>query len=569
MQSWFSYLKQGFSRGKNKDQISLMASKPKLSRLFPFFFMHWPKAILGAVLIFTTSAATYIQPLVQRFLIDDVILKKQLNLFFWVISLYICLYLLSKLSNIFQQFYITHFTQSVMLDIQDDLLRRVLHFPKSFFDDKETGYLISRLNNDIKELQWFFSGTIVYMINNIFSFFVGLSLLIYLKWYLALAVLAALPFLAVSVYYFSGKTKNLSHHNMEQQANVLKHLHEALSSIPLLKAFVSEKHEAEKIKKELETTNKIYLEQTVVHSFAQLVISALKDLSALIVLAAGVPLVISGNWTMGSLYAFFAYLSYVYNPVSFFANSNFQLQRALAALERVSAFYDILPEEHGAGLAVKHLSGAIEFRNVSFSYNGRDPVLKNISFSIAKGEHVAIIGTSGVGKTTLISLLLCFYKPVKGEIFFDGCPIKSYAVDSLRRRIGYVSQSTRLLTGTIISNLHYGNQDISEEDLIKAARIAGIHDFIKTLPDGYHTILGENGVNLSEGQRQRLSLARALAKDPDILILDEPSSSLDEETEKSIFDSLPEAAKDKTMIVVTHRQSTIKALNRVVQLNAN
>lgn len=567
MRSWFSYLRQGFSRKKNKDQIVKKSSRPKLANLFPFFVKHWTKAILGALLVFIASTASYVLPLVQRFLIDKVILGKQLHLLLWTVLAFIGLYIFSKLGTMLQQFYFTHFGQSVMLDIQDDLLKRVFHFPKAFFDDKETGYLISRLNNDIKELQWFFSGTIVYIISNAFSFIVGLGLLFYLKWYLALAVLVVLPVLAVCVYYFSYKIKNLSHHSMEQQASVLKRLHEALASMPLLKAFVSEHYEADKITKEIETNYNISLEQTAMQSFAQLVIGSLSDIGRLIVLIAGVPLVIKGNWTAGSLFAFFAYLSYVYNPVKFFANTNFQLQRALAALERVSAFYDIVPEEHGVGIPVKQLSGAVEFRNVSFSYNGEEPVLESISFSLAKGEHVAIVGPSGVGKTTLLSLLLYFYRPTEGEIFFDGKPGKDYAVDSLRKRIGYVSQNTRLLTGTIMDNLLYGNLEAGEAEVKKAAQIADIHEFIENLPQGYYSLLGENGVNLSEGQRQRLSIARALVKDPDILILDEPSSALDEETEKSIFDVLPNAVRDKTMIVVTHRQSTIKAVDRIIKLN--
>lgn len=569
MRRWFSYLKMGVSRGKSQDQISRKPSRQKHANLLPFFKKHWRKAILGAVLVFVASTATYIMPLVQRFLIDKVILGKQLNLLFWTILVFAGLYVFSKLGSMLQQFYFTHFGQSVMLDIQDDLLKRVFHFPKAFFDDKETGYLISRLNSDIKELQWFFSGTLVYVVSNAFSFIVGLGFLFYLKWYLALCVLVVLPFLAFCVYYFSAKIRNLSHHNMEQQASVLKRLNESLSSIPLLKAFVSERNEADKITKEIKVNYSIALEQTAVQSFAQMAINSLSDFGSLIVLIAGVPLVVKGNWTAGSLFAFFAYLSYVYNPVKFFANTNFQFQRAQAALERISVFYEIIPEKHGSGIAIQQLSGAVEFRNVNFSYNNGEPVLENISFSLLPGEHVAVTGPSGIGKTTLISLLLYFYRPVSGEILYDGRPAKDYAVDSLRKRIGYVSQSTRLLTGTIMDNLLYGNPEAAEKEVVKSAKIAGIHDYIENLPEKYNSRLGENGLNLSEGQRQRISIARMLVKDPDILILDEPSSALDEETEKSIFDILPKAVRNKTMIIVTHRQSTLKAVDRVIEINAN
>ena len=568
MRSWISYFKKGFSRERDKDFIAGKKPLTKLTNLLPFFTRHWRRAVYGTILVFVSSIATYVMPLTQRFLIDKVILSKQINLLLWVVLFYVILYAFSKLGNMLQQFYFTHFGQSVMLDIQDDLLKRVFHFPKAFFDDKETGYLISRINNDIRELQWFFSGTIVFIVSNLFSFIVGLSFLFYLKWYLALGVIVVLPCLVFCVYYFSVKIRNLSHNSMEQQAVVMKRMNEALSSIPLLKAFVSEKKEADKITKEIKSSYNISLEQTAVQSFAQLVINTMSDVGGFITLVAGVPLVIKGNMTAGSLFAFFAYLAYVYNPVKFFGNTNFQFQRALAALERVSAFYEILPEKHGHGVHVKHLSGAVEFRNVSFSYNGTDLILKSISFSLVPGEHVAITGSSGVGKTTLISLILHFYRPAEGEIYYDGRPGKDYAVDSLRRCIGYVSQNTRLLTGTIMDNLLYGNHEADERAVKEAARIAGIHDFIEGLPKKYNSLLGENGVNLSEGQRQRISIARALVKDPDILVLDEPSSSLDEDTEKSIFEILPEAVRNKTMIIVTHRQSTLKAVDRVINLNA-
>jgi ABC-type multidrug transport system fused ATPase/permease subunit len=288
------------------------------------------------------------------------------------------------------------------------------------------------------------------------------------------------------------------------------------------------------------------------------------------VLAAGAYWVINGHWTLGSLLAFQAYLGYVFGPAQFLANANLQLQNARASLERVSALFDIVPEENmGTGKKVERLTGDIEFRNVSFSYDSREPVLKDFSFRIRPGEHVAIVGPSGVGKTTLLSLILRFYKPTAGEIYFDGRPASDYEVGSLRQRIGYVSQSPILLSGTILENLRYGNPDAREEQVFRAAGASGIHDFICSLKGGYESEIGERGVNLSEGQKQRLSIARALVKDPDILVLDEPTSALDSLTEKTIFQSLPPLVKDKTLFVVAHRLSTIRDSDRILLLNEN
>ena len=214
-----------------------------------------------------------------------------------------------------------------------------------------------------------------------------------------------------------------------------------------------------------------------------------------------------------------------------------------------------------------HLNGAVDFRNVSFAYDAEQPVLQDISFSVPAGGHVAIVGPSGVGKTTLVSLLLRFYQPTAGQIWFDGRPATEYNLRALRQRIGYVSQGTLLLSGTIDDNLRYGNPDASDAQVIHAAKAAGIHDFIASLPDGYQALVGERGINLSEGQKQRLTIARALIKDPDILVMDEPTSALDSVTEKSIFDALPKLVQDKTLFIVAHRLKTVQNADQILVLN--
>jgi len=321
---------------------------------------------------------------------------------------------------------------------------------------------------------------------------------------------------------------------------------------------------------ELKAMFRLSLEQSTVGSVSSLAINSMPALARLFVLAAGAYWVIKGQWTLGSLLAFQAYLGYLFGPAQFLASTNIELQDARASLERVSALFDIVPEGNvGTGKKVERLTGDVEFRNVSFSYDTRESVLEDITFRVLPGEHVAIVGPSGVGKTTLVSLILRFYRPSSGEIYFDGLPGKAYEVSSLRRRIGYVSQSTLLLTGTIMENLHYGNPEAAEEQVIHAAKVADIHEFIMGLPAGYETEIGEKGVNLSEGQKQRLSIARALVVEPDILVLDEPTSALDSMTEKSIFWSLPAVVGGKTLFVVAHRLSTIKDSDRIILLDRN
>ena len=574
MNGWFTYLKRGLSRKLPKDRIAgekgYSGIKAYLKNLRPYFHRYWRRGVLGFFLILLTSLFAFPQPLITRYIVDDVILARELALLAGAILLLIVIVLAEKLTSVLQEFYFARFEQHVTLDIQHDLIERTLHLPKAFFDETQTGYLMSRLSADVEGLRWFFSSTIVHIISNILRFLGGIGLLFYLEWRLALIVLIILPGLGLCMRYFAGKVHVLSHQAMEQQAQVSSDFQESLSSSSLIKAFSSEARTLRRLMSELKAAFNISLEQTSVTSIANLVITSMPGLARAIVLALGAYWVIRDQWTLGSLLAFQAYLGYVFGPAQLLATANLQLQKALAALQRVSALFDIVPEENtGTGIAVERLTGEIEFKNVCFSYDRREMVLEDISFHIQPGQHVAIVGPSGVGKTTLLSLILRFYRPTKGEIYFDGRPSSDYEVGSLRRRIGYVSQSPLLVSGTIMDNLHYGTPEASKEQVVRAATAAGIHGFIAGLIKGYDTKIGERGVSLSEGQKQRISLARALVKDPDVLVLDEPTSALDSLAEESILQSLSAFVGDKTMFVVTSRVSTITSSDHILLLDEN
>jgi ABC-type bacteriocin/lantibiotic exporter with double-glycine peptidase domain len=574
MNTWWTYLKSGLSRKLPEDRIGgqdgNVSMKTSLENLHPFIGRHWRKGAVGVLLIMVTSLLGFPQPLIMRYLVDDVILGHQLGLLAVAILVLSGILLAEKLTGLLQEFYFARFEQEVTLDIQQDLFNHVLRFPKAFFDEKQTGYLMSRLSSDVEGLRWFFSSTIVYIISNILRFAGGVALLFYLEWRLALGVLFIIPGLVLCIKYFSKKVHVLSHQEMEQEATVSSHLQESLSSVSLIKAFSTEARTVKRFMTQLKKSFHISLEQTTVTSVASLVINSMPGIAKLIVLALGAYWVIQGQWSLGSLLAFIAYLAYVFGPAQYLASANLQLQNARAALERVSALYEIIPEENvGTGVQAESLRGEIEFKNVSFSYDEREPVLNDISFSIHPGERIAIVGPSGVGKTTLLSLMLRFYKPDAGEIYFDGRPASDYELGSLRRSIGYVSQSALLLSGTIRQNLQYGNPEARDEEIVRAAAVADIHDFIESLPEGYETEIGERGVSLSEGQKQRLALARALVKDPAILVLDEPTSALDSQTEKTIFGSLPSYIEGKTLFVVAHRLSTVMNCHRIFLLDQN
>jgi ABC-type multidrug transport system fused ATPase/permease subunit len=574
MKSWFAYLKGALARRLPDDKLAVGQKngrlRANLKNLVPFIKRHWHKGALGGGLILLTSLLAFPGPLITRYLIDKVILGRQLSMLLGVVLLLAGIKAANILFSLLQQYFFTRFEQEVLFDIQQALFDRTLRLPKSFFDARETGYLMSRLLGDVNGLRWFFSSTLVYIFTSVLRFAGGIVFLIYLNWRLALAVLVVLPLMFVSVRFFGGKLHVLSHHHMERQAEVYQSVQESLAQTSLIKAFATEKRTVNALMGKLRASLQLNMEQQTLGSMANLAISFAPELSHLIVLAGGAYLIIQGQWSVGSLLAFQSYVGFVYGPAQFLATANFQWQNAVASLERVSALFDVVPEEHaGLGVKMERLRGEVEFRHVFFSYNSQDTVLEDISFVAMAGEHMAVVGPSGVGKTTLVSLLLQFYRPQQGQIIIDGRPAIEYELNSLRRRIGYVPQSPTLLAGTIEENLRYGDPEASKAQIEKAARASGIHDFIASLPDGYRSRVGERGVNFSEGQKQRLAIARALVKDPDIVILDEPTSALDSQTEASIFAVLPELLRGKTLFIIAHRLSTIQKSDRILCFNDN
>jgi ABC-type bacteriocin/lantibiotic exporter with double-glycine peptidase domain len=574
MDNWLQLLKNALSLDIPDDHIShdkKYGSIPdNLKHIYPSVFKYWKIGAFAYSLLLITSLLTFPMPMITRFLIDDVIGNKRLSLLLPVLLIIVSISVFNMVAGKLQGFYNTRFDQKVMLHLQERLLSRVFALPKTFFDKIHRGYLMSRLTSDIGGVKWFFSSTIVQIITQFIRFVGGVIFLFYLEWRIAIPIILFLPVPLIAAKYFARKSYIMSHQGSERGARYASVFQEVLSSIPLIKSFSTEKRAINNITDEIKRNNQLANERYMLSSLNGIVQNIIPQLAGLFVLGFGTYWVIIDYWSLGSLLAFRSYLSYVYGPVGFLSSSASQLQSSRAALQRTAALFETIPEANtDDGNKIEKISGQVEFKNVSFSYDPEKPVLENISLKTKPGEQWAVIGESGIGKTTLISLLMRFYIPKEGELYFDNIPVSDLNVRSLRSRIGYVAQSTMLISGKIIDNLKYGNPEASHEDAVNAAKTADIHDFIEQLPNKYDSILEEGGLNMSEGQKQRLSIARALVKNPDILIFDEPTAALDNVTEHSIYRQLPEVVKGKTTFTIAHRLNTIKDADKILMLRGN
>jgi ABC-type bacteriocin/lantibiotic exporter with double-glycine peptidase domain len=571
MYSWLQHLKSGLSRKLLDDHFNKKIQYGSLSNnlkyLYPSIIKHWRIGLTSVTLLIFAAVLTYPQPMIIRYLIDEVLLPKKIEMLMPVIILIVIIGISSFLTGLLKQYYNTRFSQEVMLDLQEKLIAKVMTLPKLFFDKNRSGYLMSRISNDVQGINWFISGTVVNLLIEGIRFIGGVGFLFYLEWRIALPVVLTLPIPFLTTRFFAKRNYAMSHHNSERSAKANASLQETVASIPLIKAFATEQRALGGLVEQLKKKMTMTYEQCSVNSLNNAITKLMPSLAKVAVLIFGSYWVINGEWQLGSLLAFQAYLSFVYTPITHLSSSITQLQSARATLDRIASLFAMDSEANtSGGKLIEQFDGRIEFRQVSFSYEPSLPVLTDISFEIKPGEHWAIIGSSGIGKTTITSLILKLYIPQHGEIYFDGISSSELNIRSLRHRIGYVSQITSLQTGTVMENLKYGNHDATDSEVIQAAKIAEIHDFIENMPDKYASIVEENGDNFSTGQKQRLAIARALIRNPDILILDEPTSALDNMTEKSIYDALPESVNNKTTVTVAHRMGTIKLSDKIIFL---
>ncbi len=459
----------------------------------------------------------------------------------------------------------------VTADLRHGVYEHMHELSLRYFAKRRTGSLITRVTNDTDRLWDFIVFGSVNLIQNITMIACIAAVMFYMNWKLALLALCPLPVLAILTYYRGIKMQKLFGRMWTYWSRMTAVVGDAVPGIRVVKAFANETKEISKFKKR--SMEYVVKEQEIhtVWTALQPLVSGLMQLgTALIWLFGGYLVIRTGGEgvTVGLLIAFAAYVARFYGPIMELANSNRMITRAASSAQRVFEVLDTPPEIFSKSDAVKknRVEGNVEFRNVSFSYEGAQPALREISLSVRAGEMIGLCGPSGAGKSTFVNLLCRFYDVTDGQLLIDGVDIRDYDVKWLRRQIGMVLQEPYLFHGTVAENIRYGNEDAPDTDVINAAKAANAHDFVVGFPDGYDTMVGERGQSLSGGERQRISIARAILHNPRILILDEATSSVDTETEKQIQQALDRLVEGRTTFAIAHRLSTLQAADRLVVL---
>jgi len=498
-------------------------------------------------------------------IIDNFIPNKQVKYILILAAVLVVLYFLKKLMNFFIQDYGHRMAAMMQADMRRDLFGHMQKLPFTFYDNNKTGALLSRIVGDlldVSELAHHGPEDLFLSVVLLISSFV---LMAQVNIWLTLIIFACIPFMLIFALHMRKKMSVEFKAMRAVNAEINASIENSLTGVRVTKAYVARDYENEKFgtvtDKYVKTRFRALSAMAQFHSTS----TWLFDLLKLVVLVSGGLFCIYGKITAGDFAAFLIYANVFVDPINRLVNFVEQFQNGLSGFERFCGIMDTPAEKDTDGASpIKKVNGEIVFENVTFRYNDAKEILSNLSFTVAPGKTLALVGPSGGGKTTICNIIPRFYDIEDGRVLLDGKDIRDITLDSLRQNVGIVSQDVFLFDSTIRDNICYGSDDVTEEEMITAAKRANIHEYIMSLPDGYDTEVGERGVKLSGGQKQRVAIARVFLKNPPILILDEATSALDNATEQQISESLNELSVGRTTIVVAHRLSTVKKADEII-----
>jgi ABC-type multidrug transport system fused ATPase/permease subunit len=468
--------------------------------------------------------------------------------------------LLQAASAYLNAYYTVSIGQWIAHDLRHSVYAHLQRLSMSYYDKQQVGPLISTITDDINAVQDFASTSLLDILIDVLTIVGMLAVMFTLNWRFTIVALAVTPLVAVFVFRLRSVVKGATRDVRRRQSEIVSIVQEGLGSIRVVKAFAQGAFERQRLDAKSVESVQAALYARRVRSLLGPIVTGLVALGTAAVLWFGARLVLEGAMTAGSLVVFMTYLGKLFRPIQDLARASTNIAQAAVGLERVKAVLDAderLPRAPNAR-PLGQVGGRVEFRGVTFGYDPARPVLNDVSFVVEPGQLVGLVGPSGSGKSTLASLIPRFYDPDSGTVAIDGHDIREFTIRSLRRQIGFVLQETELFYAPVWQNIAYGQPDATRQQIIDAARLAQAHEFIGALPNGYDTMVGRGGLTLSGGQRQRLGIARAMVRDARILILDEPSSGLDVESERLVFEGLERLLAGRTTFVISHRLSTIE-----------
>lgn len=546
-----------------------MSGVERFKRLMQYVRPYRARFVGGFVCSGLVALSTGVYAWLARPVLDGIFIEKNERL---LLVLPLALLGIATVKAVFSygvNYLMAYVSNQVVADIRQELFQQLMRLPVGFHDSNTSGRLVSRVVNDVGLMANAASNVVKDTFQNALTFLAMVGIILYQDWRLAGISLIVLPLAGLTMVRVGKRLKKLAASGQEQMGDMSSTLQEIFAGIRVVKAFGREDAEGERFRERnrayLSTTLKTNQVWAIGHSYMEII----GVISVATLIWYGGYLVINGTMTPGAFFSFMAAMILAYTPIRKLSGSNNLIQQALAAAERVFEMLDMKTEQsHDQGTApLRGIKQAIEFQGVSLRYeNHTISALTDIDLVIKPGEVIALVGSSGSGKTSLVSLLPRFYEPTSGRILIDGLPLASYELQSLRAHIGIVSQEIVLFDDAIRRNIAFGRTGASQADVEQAAKLAYAHDFILRLPEGYESVIGERGLKLSGGERQRLAIARAILRDPPLLILDEATSALDTESERIVQLALANLMKNRTTLVIAHRLSTIQNADRIVVL---
>ena len=548
----------------------------KKIRITDLLYPHWPALTLAFIAVIGESLTDLLEPWPLKIVFDYVFGSKpmpdwlasavgwigtdKLSVLNFAVLSVIAIAVFGAISSYFEKYLTTSVGQWVMHDLRRVLYSHIQRLSLSYHDQKRTGDLISRVTSDIDAVQSLISNVLLGMVVNVLTLVGMILVMFYLNWGFTLIALLVAPGLFWVVYHYTHRIKQAARAVRRKEGEVVSVLEEVLSSIRVVKAFAREDYEQERFEKESRESVERALEARSIKAKLAPIVEIIVACGTCLVLWYGARLVLTGGLTSGELLVFLMYLGKMYKPMRELSKMTDTISKADVGWERIREVLENEMQVRDLPRAkpAPRFKGKIEFDRVSFSYEPSQPVLQELSLMIEPGQLAALVGPTGAGKTTIVSLLPRFYDWTSGIIRIDGQDIRQFKIKSLRQQISFVLQEALLFRATVAQNIAYGKPEATEEEIIRAAKLANADEFIDRMPDGYDTMIGERGVTLSGGQRQRITIARAIIRNAPILVLDEPSSGLDSEAEQLVFEALSNLMAGKTSIVIAHRLATVR-----------